>query len=244
MLVSKFSPAPAQNLLLATLQAKKYANFLSGLKPLALSINQVLHEAGGPIKYVYFPTSGMISLVGVREDGLKSTELAVVGDYGMVGAPVCLGVVTSGLYEAVVQLPGTALRAEFDETLELNKNGSPFADLLHGYLRVLIVQLIRSAICNCFHRPETRLAKWLLTTGDHAAFEEFPMKQEFIARMLGARRIAVSHEAKRLQDEGIISYSRGAMTILKRKRLEKIACPCYRIVRGEIERLRSEGRLR
>ena len=241
MPTTRLSPDASRNLLLAALRGRKYRRFLSRLKPITLAIDQVLHEAGGPIRYVYFPTSGMVSLVGVREDGRRSTELAVVGDYGMVGAPACLGVVTTGLYQAVVQLPGVALRATLEETLELNRDGNPFAGVLRGYLRLLFVQLARSAVCNCFHGPEARLARWLLLTGDHAGSDEFQMKQEFIARMLGARRVAVSSGARGLREAGLITYRRGFLTVLDRRGLEKVACPCYLAVRGEVERLRSEG---
>lgn len=202
MAASNFPSAPTQNLLLATLTSRKYRQYLSRLEPITLGVGQVLHEAGGPIKYVYFPTSGMVSLVGVRENGRRSTELAVVGDYGMVGAPACLGVVTAGLYRAVVQLPGAALRATLRETMELNEAGGLFAGALRGYLRLLVAQLTRSAVCNCFHGPEARLAWWLLVTGDHAGSDAFTMKQEFMASMLGARRAAVSGGARGLQDAG------------------------------------------
>jgi CRP-like cAMP-binding protein len=225
-----------QNRIVASLPSKQYKEFLSNLQSVSLRLNQVIYEAGEPIRHVYFPNGAMISLVAAREGGTRTVEVGVIGEEGMLGTTAFLGNPVA-LNKALVQLAGTALRVRIKVLQNAVEGGGLLHELLHGYTQVVLVQITRSAVCNRFHSLRQRLARWLLITHDNAKSNSFPMTQEFLSSLLGSRRSDVSKAANALQKQGLVSYHRGSLTVINRKELEVASCPCYKIVRGEIDRL-------
>lgn len=190
-----------------------------------LSLAQVLCEPGKPTKYVYFPTQGFISLIAVVK-GSPGVEVGMVGQEGMLGVQLALGVTTTPLH-ALVQGAGKAWRIStraFTAQLESSK---ALQSELNRYLYVLMAQLAESAACARFHQIGPRLARWLLMSQDRAGANSFEVTQEFLAYMLGVRRVGITVAAGALQRNGLISYSRGRLTVVNRAGLELAACGCY-----------------
>ncbi|HLL13866.1 MAG TPA: Crp/Fnr family transcriptional regulator, partial [Pyrinomonadaceae bacterium] len=188
-----------------------------------------------PVTHVYFPNRGSVSVISTFKNG-AGVEVGVIGNEGMFGLNVVLGSVTTPL-EAIVQLPGEALRTPSDALRNEFKSGGVLQDLLLRYTQAFIIQIAQSAACNRFHPTDGRLARWLLTSHDRAQTDELQLTQEFISLMLGTRRPAITEAAGRLQNEGIIEYDRSNIRIADRERLEATSCECYEIVKTEYERL-------
>ena len=225
------------NKLLAGLPQGEYERLLPNLETIPLLLKQILYQPYEPIKYVYFPNSGVISLLNVMEDG-GAIEVATIGNEGMVGIPILLGA-DQVPAETFVQVPGEALRMTVGVFKREVTPGSPLHTLLLRYTQTLINQIAQSAACNRLHTLEERACRWLLLTQDRVDSDEFPMTQEFLSHMLGVRRASVSEVATMLQKAGLISYHRGKITILDRKGLESASCECYQIVKQEYIRLLS-----
>ena len=202
---------------------------LSGLEPVKLEYGQVLYEPTGLIRHVYFPIDCLVSLLTAVDNG-RVLEVGMVGNEGMVGMPMVLGIGESAV-RALVQGGGTAMRMPASRfRTEFNKN-ILLQRALFRYTHLLMAQVSQTAACNRFHEAEGRLARWLLMTSDRLHTDEFLLTHEFLAHMLGVRRVGVTKAAEGLRRKKLIVYSRGHITILDRAQLEKAACVCYRIVK-------------
>jgi CRP-like cAMP-binding protein len=223
-----------QNHLLGLLPDSELDLILPYLEPVALSFRQLVYGLNEPIEYAYFPEDGVISLVGVTQEG-TAVEVATIGNEGMVGVPLFLGA-ERVIGQAFSQVPGAAFRLKAELFQTFSAKGK-FHQVMNLYTQALFTQVAQSAACNRLHLTEERFARWLLLTHDRVAKDVFPLTQDFISQMLGVRRATVSQIAARFQNEGLISYSRGVMTIVDRKGVEQEACECYSIIRADFERL-------
>ena len=219
---------PRSNALLAEVPPKEGVRLARLLKPVSLTFGEVLYEAG-PIAHVYFPVDCLVSLFAPLKDHL-AVEVGIVGSEGMVGVSLALGVRTSSV-RAFVQGTGTALRMEALSFQRELRRSAALQKAIHRYIHVLMGQVTQTAACNAFHAIEARCARWLLMTRDRMRSDKVELTHEFLAHMLGVRRVGVTVAAGNLQRQGLIAYSRGHITILDPKRLAKSACECYGIVK-------------
>ena len=223
------------NRLLAALPAKEYAHLLPNLEEIPLTYAEIIYEQGEAIRYIYFPNSGMISLLTHAAEG-EVLEVGVVGNEGMIGLPVFLGVETSR-NQVIVQGDGAALRIKTEDFIKECGRGGSLPKLLRRYTHALITQVSQTVACNRFHLIEERLMCWLLLMHDRMQTDKFKITQEFLSKMLGVRREAVSKSAANLQQRKLIEYSRGIVSIINRAALEAAACNCYSIVKAEYDNL-------
>jgi len=213
------------NYLVNLLPRKDRLRFLAACESIDLTLAEVLCEPGKPTKYVYFPTEGFISLIAMVK-GSPGVEVGMVGREGMLGVQLTLGVATAPLH-ALVQGAGKALRIG-TKAFKAELAASPaLQSELNRYLYVLMSQLAESAACVRFHQIGPRLARWLLMSQDRSQASSFAVTQEFLAYMLGVRRVGITTAAGALQRDGLISYSRGKVSVLNRTGLEHAACGCY-----------------
>ena len=230
----KSRPPPSRNRLLAALPPEEYRRLLPHLESVPLPFMEVLYEGGELIRHVHFPDDGLISLLVVMGDGTVR-EIGVIGNEGVLGIALALGMKTATT-RALVQLPGSAMRMRAGALRdELGRDGA-LANVLRRYAHSLFNQVSQSAACVSSHAVDKRLSRWLLMTHDHAPGDEFEMKHEFMATMLGATRSVVTRAAGRLQNEKMIRYTRGRVAVLDRNRLEATACECYAVVKAEGQR--------
>jgi CRP-like cAMP-binding protein len=233
--MSEDRPNLIQNQLLSVIPTEEYERLLPHLETVALTLKQIIYAPNEPIDYVYFPKSGMISLVNITEDG-RTVEAATVGNEGMVGIPVFLR--TDRMPgQAIVQIVGNGLRMKADVFKREVLPGSQLYNLLLRYTQALLNQISQSVACYSLHSVEQRCCRWLLVTHDRVKADQFSLTQELLSQMLGVRRASVSEVANTLQKQGLIRYSRGKMTILDRQGLESASCECYRVVKQECDRL-------
>ena len=226
---------PTQNHLLAALPAPEMRRWLPLLEPVDLPLGLVLYESGRPLSHVYFPTSGIVSLLFVLEDG-ASAEIAVVGSEGVVGIALFMGGESTPT-RGVVQSAGQGFRLHASAMKEdFNRNG-PVMHLMLRYTQALITQMAQTAVCNRHHSLDQQLCRWLLLSLDRLPGSELVMTQELIANMLGVRREGVTEAAQKLQLAGLIRYARGHISVLNRAGLEQRTCECYAVVKNEYDRL-------
>jgi len=224
-----------QNHLLAGVTDEELERLLPNLQPLNLPLGKVLYESGEKMDFVYFPTTAIISLLYIMENG-SSAEIGVVGNDGLVGIAIFMGGDTTP-NRAVVQSAGTTFKMKANLMKDEFTRGGRFHGLCLRYTQALITQISQTAVCNRLHSVDQQLCRWLLLSHDRLPSDRLIMTQDLIANMLGVRREGITHAAKRLQTAGYISYVRGDMTILDRKGLESGVCECYQVVRAEYDRL-------
>jgi CRP-like cAMP-binding protein len=226
---AKAKQVSVPNRLLAALPRKDYQKLLPFLEPAKLAYEEVLYKALAPIRHVYFPNDCFVSMLTSVDSG-RAVEVGLIGSEGMIGLPVALGVAVSP-FRALVQGGGTAMRMkiadfrrEFSESAALRRE-------LFLFTHLLMIQIAQTAACNRFHVVTQRMARWLLMTRDRVNSNEFRITQEFLALMLGVRRVGVSLAARELQERKLIGYRRGTVTILDHRGLVAAACGCYKTVK-------------
>jgi CRP-like cAMP-binding protein len=226
---------PRENLLMAALSAAQVKRLVQHLEAIEMPLGDVLYESGRQLAHVYFPTTSIISLLYVLESG-ASSQLAVVGNDGVVGVSLFMGGETTPSRAVVssagvgYRLPARAIKDEFTR-------GGPLQNLMLRYTQALITQMAQTAVCNRHHSVDQQLSRWLLHSIDRLGIPHITMTQELLSTMLGVRREGVTEAAGKLQKAGVISYRRGHISVLDRPKLQKLSCECYQVVRTETARL-------
>ncbi|MEO8389674.1 MAG: Crp/Fnr family transcriptional regulator [Polaromonas sp.] len=226
---------PEHNHLLASLPEAELKRWRPDLEWVEMPLGHVVYESGKVQNYVYFPTTSIVSLLYVLENG-ASAEIAVVGNEGIVGVSLFMGGGTTPS-RAVVQSAGQGFRLKAHAMKQEFDRSGPVLHLLLRYTQALITQMSQTAVCNRHHSLDQQLCRWLLLSMDRLQGNELVMTQELIANMLGVRREGVTEGATKLQQAGLIKYSRGRITVLDRPGLEKRTCECYAVVKKEYDRL-------
>ncbi|MBK6741640.1 MAG: Crp/Fnr family transcriptional regulator [Hydrogenophilales bacterium] len=233
---------PSQNHLLAALPTAEFEPLSVHLELVPLRLGEMLYEPGGQLQYAYFPTTAIVSLHYVMEDG-ASSESAGVGNEGVVGISLFMGGATTSS-SAVVQTAGHAYRLEGRRLVQEFNRAGLMQRLLLRYTQALMTQMAQAAVCNRHHTVDQQLCRWLLLTLDRMSTNQLVMTQELIANMLGVRREGITEAAGALQRAGFISYRRGHIAVLDRSGLESRVCECYAVVKTELNRLLSDVRYR
>jgi CRP-like cAMP-binding protein len=233
---------PNQNHLLAALLDAEFDRISPHLELVPMKLGDVLYESGGKLQHFYFPTTSIVSMHYLLENG-GSSEIAGVGNEGVLGVSLFMGGNTTPS-RAIVQTGGCGYRLPVSALMEEFNRAGPVMRLLLRYTQALLTQMAQTAVCNRHHSVEQQLCRWLLLTLDRLPTNDLTMTQELIANMLGVRREGVTEAAGRLQGYGYISYRRGHITVLDRKGLEGDVCECYAVVKKEFARLLSDVRNR
>ncbi len=223
------------NQILATLPREEYQQLLADLEPVTPALGDVLHEPGELIQQIYFPNEGLLVSLQILIENHRALEIGLVGSEGVVGLPWAQGIDTSSV-RAVAQGMGTALRLEAARFHEALETCPALQCALHGYTQALIAQVMQTAACNRFHQVEARLARWLLMASDRLQSNPIRFTHEWLADLLGVRRVGVTVAASALQQRGLIQYSRGNITILDREGLKTSACECYQKIKDLFDR--------
>ena len=229
---------PRQNQLLRAMPDAESERLIPQLEFVAMPLGEVLYESGSQLRHVYFPTTSIVSLLYVMQDG-ASAEIAVVGNEGMVGVALFMGGETTPS-RAVVQSAGHAYRLKGQVLKDEFSRAAALQHLLLRYTQALLTQMAQTAVCNRHHSVDQQLCRWLLLSLDRLPTNKLTMTQDLIATMLGVRREGVTEAAGKLQSAGLIAYSRGTITVLDRARLEAQCCECYQVVKNEFDRLLPE----
>lgn len=226
------------NRILANLPPREYQRLREHLVPVDMKFGHVLYEPGKAIRQVYFPLTCLISLL-TAVDKRRTLEVGMVGNEGMAGMPFILGMGISGV-RALVQGAGTALRMSTADFKVQFERSLPLQQELYRYTYALMAQVSQTAACNRFHDAEARLARWLLMTSDRVGANQFPVTHEFLAHMLGLRRVGVTEAASNLRRRRLITYQRGKLEILNIKGLKHASCSCYGIVKAVYQRAQRQ----
>lgn len=221
--------------MLAGLSAEEYTRIEPDLETVSLNFGEIIYEFKGVIEHVYFPESGVLSIVGIAGDE-NLIEVGLLGREGLSGLPLFLGVPSSA-NKVIVQGEGTAKRMKADRARFHFARGGTFHDSILLFTHELFLQVTQTINCNRHHEVQQRLSRWLLMMRERAASNTLKLTQEFLSLMLGVRNQAVSRAAVRLQSEGSIKYSRGALTIVDQGQLESSACECYRMIKARTDTL-------
>jgi len=229
---------PLANRLLAALPHKVSKRLLPNLSLVSLALGDVVDAPGTPVRYVYFPTTAVLSMLCTMNDGAM-VEIGMVGNEGTTAMETCLGVDASAPL-TIAQVAGDALRIRAPKLKAEFDRGGALHDLLLRYLHALVAQISQSVGCNTHHLLEARLSRWLLIVRDRVPSDELRLHHEFLSQMLGTGRSAVTIAAGALRGAGLIRYARGKVTVLDRGGLEASACECYGIVRTAFETARLE----
>lgn len=224
-----------RNLLLQALPQEELNDATNHIEHVPLELKKILYDKDQPITHAYFVSNGVASLVNEPAPG-QIVEFATVGHEGVVGLSLLLGINTMPS-RALMQIPGEGLRMHADTFQKLVERHAKFRAVLMRYALALMNQIAQITSCNRLHEVQERCARWLLQTHDRVDSKSFPLTQEFLGQMLGVQRPTVTIAAGMLQQAGLISYTRGQITILDRAGLEKASCECYRIIKGEYDRL-------
>jgi CRP-like cAMP-binding protein len=235
--VEVLSSESKKNHLLGALPPAEAQRWMPLLESVELPLGHVLYESGVALTHVYFPTTAIVSLLYVMENG-ASAEIAVVGNEGIVGISLFMGG-ESTPSRAVVQSAGKGFRLKAQLMMQEFNQAGPVLHLLLRYTQALITQMSQTAVCNRHHSLDQQLCRWLLLSLDRLEGNQLVMTQELIANMLGVRREGVTEAAVKLQHAGLIQYARGHITVLDRAALEKRSCECYAVVKKEYDRLLS-----
>ncbi|CAN5361314.1 Crp/Fnr family transcriptional regulator [soil metagenome] len=229
----------SNNFLLAALPADKFAAIESKLEPFSLELGASLYEFGEQMDYAYFPTTMIISLLYIMENGMTA-EIGIVGNDGLLGIPLFMGGETT-TSRAIVQSAGDAVRMKAKDLKEEFKKGEVFQELLLRYTQALMTQISQTAVCNRLHPVEQQLCRWLLMSHDRLQTNELVMTHDLISNMLGVRREGVTLAAQKLAKRKLIKNSRGTIAVIDRQGLEVAACECYKVVNEEYNRLLGRG---
>jgi CRP-like cAMP-binding protein len=230
------TPNTPGNLLLASLSTEEYARVEPHLRPVVLTLGDIIYRREEVLEYVYFPITAVISLLNDLEDG-TGVEVGLVGFEGVAGVSATIGAIENKI--ATIQHTGTALRLDANSFRGEFQRGGALHEMVLRYMYALSSQISQSVVCNVRHSVEQRLIRWLLMHYDRVREDSFTLTQEFIAAMLGVRRAGVSEAAKNLQHMGLINYSRGHIHIVDKAGLEQSGCECYGVVSREFERIYS-----
>jgi len=227
-----------QNHLLGALPDEEFGRIESQLEFVQMPLGTVLYESGDKMSHVYFPTTAIISLLYIMENG-GTAEIGIAGNNGLIGMALYMGGETTSS-RAIVQRGGDAVRMKAADLRAEFARGGLFQDLLLRYTQSLMTQISQTAVCNRLHTIQQQLCRWLLINHDQLPADKLVMTHDLIANMLGVRREGVSQAAGRLQELGVIKYSRGTIYIVDRKGIESVACECYQVVSNEYDRLLGE----
>jgi CRP-like cAMP-binding protein len=227
-----------RNRLLASVPEDERKRLAPAFELVSVGLKQSLYRENEPIEHVYFPISGVLSLVSQVEDG-RGIEVATIGNEGMAGLPVFLQAARTSAHMAFSQIPGQSLRMSSERFTDVitSAENDALHTALNRYTQALMSMIARAVACNALHSVHQRACRWLLITHDRAGTDEFLLTQEFLGQMLGVTRASVNEVARDLQESGVINYTRGRVTILERRELESRSCECYRVVRTEFDQL-------
>lgn len=224
------------NRVLATLPRSEYQQLLVGLEPVTLALGDVLYEPGELLRHIYFPDEGLLVSLLTLVENHGALEIGLVGSEGVVGLPLAQGIGTSSV-RAVAQGAGTARRMEAARFHGALETCPALQRALHRYTYALIAQIVQTAACNRFHQVEARLARWLLMASDRLQSDPIRFTHEWLADLLGVRRVGVTVAASALQRRGLIHYRRGTIAILDREGLKDAACECYQKIKDIFDRV-------